>query len=138
MLNNADYRYGSAALATLSDARKAGLLNQTALSLFVGFMGDTPLWYSGMGGVLLVAGARGGKLRDLLGYNICHSICRSTMLILDMKGELAAVSADQTPDRKHCIYWNPLGLHGLGRRRIARPTAFLVRHEFLPSFLISH
>src|SRR3546814_16392738 len=40
------------------------------------------------------------------------------MVILDMKGELAAISQDQTPDRKHCIYWNPVVLCGLPQNSI--------------------
>jgi type IV secretion system protein VirD4 len=46
------------------------------------------------------------------------------MVILDMKGELAAISRDQTPDKKYCIYWNPMGLHGLARHRI-NPVDYL-------------
>ena len=33
-------------------------------------------------------------------------------------GERAAISQDQTPDQKFCLYWNPFGLHGLPRHRI--------------------
>ena len=42
----------------------------------------------------------------------------ASMLVLDMKGELAAISQDQTADRKHCIYWNPAGLHDLPQMSI--------------------
>ena len=45
------------------------------------------------------------------------------MVILDMKGELAAISVDQTPNGKYCVYWNPCGLHGLGQDRI-NPTSY--------------
>jgi len=116
--NNQDQRFGSASFATERDLRAAGMFEKKPNSILFGFFGKQPLYYSSMGGVLLVAGARGGKLRDILAYNICSGICASTMLILDMKGELAAISRDQTTDKKFCIYWNPQGLHGLPQHRI--------------------
>jgi type IV secretion system protein VirD4 len=94
------------------------MFTQTPDSLLIGFMGKRPLWYRGAGGVLLTAGARGGKLTTVLAYNICVGIYTPSMLILDMKGELAAISQDQTPDRKHCFYWNPANLHGLPQHKI--------------------
>ena len=42
MINNADYRFGSAAFATKNDARRAGMLKQTDTSLFVGFKEGDP------------------------------------------------------------------------------------------------
>ena len=73
----------------------------------------------------MVAGARAGKLRDILAYNICSGVMAGvTLLILDMQGEQAAIAQDQTPDRKHCIYWNPHGLHGLPQHKI-NPVAHL-------------
>lgn len=83
-----------------------------------------PVWGSQPGGVLAVAGARGGKLSDFLGYNICSGICTTSMVVLDMKGELAAISQNQTPDKKHNIYINPVAMHGLGQNRV-NPTDFL-------------
>ncbi len=118
MHDNEIDRFGSAAFADQRDIARAGLLKQMPHSLFIGFFHGRPLWYSGMGGLLLTAGARSGKLRDVLGYNLCSGIHAPSMLILDMKGELAAISRDQTPDAKFCIYWNPAGLHGLPRHRI--------------------
>ena len=118
MIDNETYRYGSAAFAEERDIASAGLFHQQPNSLLLGFHGKQPLWYSGMGGLLLTAGARGGKLRDCLAYNICSGVFTLSMLILDMKGELAAISQDQTPDRKFCIYWNPSSLHGLPQHRI--------------------
>ena len=122
--NDSDTRYGSAAFCDESDIRKAGMFKQKPHSLLVGFTGKRALWYSGAGGLILIAGARGGKLRDILAYNICAGIHAPSMLILDMKGELAAIGQDQTPDNKHCIYWNPCGLHGLPQHRI-NPLAYV-------------
>lgn len=122
--DNESNRFGSAAFSTGDDLRRAGMLTQTPDSLLVGFHGNKPIWYNGAGGVLLVAGARGGKLSTNLGYNCCSGIHKNSMLILDMKGELAAISQDQTPDRKHCIFWNPFGLHGLVQHRI-NPVGYI-------------
>ena len=84
-----------------------------------GFFGGRPLWYAGDGGILQVAGARAGKLTDILAQNICSGVLGgATLLILDVKGELAAISQDQTPDEKFCLTWNPFGLHGLPHHRL--------------------
>lgn len=116
--NNEIDRFGSAAFADRNAIARAGLFEQRPDSLLVGFLGDKPLWYDGAGGALLVAGARGGKLRDILAYNICTGIFAHSMVILDLKGELAAISQNQTADGKFCAYWNPVALHGLPRDRI--------------------
>ncbi|MBO6688186.1 MAG: type IV secretory system conjugative DNA transfer family protein [Henriciella sp.] len=117
-LENETNRFGSAAFSGEADARRAGLFDQRSDSLLIGFIGKRPIFYSGAGGLLLTAGARGGKLRDLLAYNLCVGIHTPSMLVLDMKGELAAISQDQTADSKHCIYWNPAGLHDLPQMSI--------------------
>ena len=117
-LDNEHNRFGSAGFSDERTVRQAGLFEQRPGSLLIGFLGSRALWYDGDGGLLLTAGARGGKLTTLLAYNICAGIHTPSMLVLDMKGELAAVSQDQTPDRKYCIYWNPAGLHGLPQHRI--------------------
>lgn len=121
------FRFGSARFSTLSDLKAAGMLRRSPSSVFLGFLEGAPIWHDGDGGLLMVAGARSGKLRDVLAYNICSGVCpASTMLILDVKGELAAISRDQTPDAKFCYYWNPLGLHGLPQHRI-NPVGYLRR-----------
>jgi type IV secretion system protein VirD4 len=94
------------------------MFTQQPHSLLTGFMGTRPIWDSGDGGLLLVAGARGGKLRDILAYNLCAGIHTPSMLVLDLKGELAAISQNQTADGKRCIYWNAGALHDLPQHRI--------------------
>lgn len=117
--DNEAARFGSAAFASEQQIAEAGIFTKADDALLIGFVGDRPIFYSGAGGMLCTAGARGGKLATLLGYNLCHGFaCNSTFVVLDMKGELAAISQDQTPDEKFCIYWNPLGLHGLIQHRI--------------------
>ena len=117
--DNASQPFGSARFAGPQEAAAGGLFARQPHSLLVGFMGNQPLWYSGMGGLLSVAGPRSGKGRDLLLYNICQGIHPETMIILDIKGgELAAVSRNQTGDRKFCIYWNPRKVNGLPSHRI--------------------
>ncbi len=119
-------RFGSAEFADIYDVAKAGMFKQKPNSLFVGFYGKRPLWYDGAGGVLLVAGARGGKLRDMLAYNLCSGICLGPIVVLDVKGELAAISQNQTADNKGNIYANPTGLHGLPQHRI-NPVDYLTK-----------
>lgn len=121
---NSINRYGSANFATPFEIAKADMFKQTPDSLFIGFCGRRRIYYSGAGGVLLTAGARGGKLRDLLSYNLLPGTCTTNIVCLDMKGELGAISQDQTPDGKFCIYWNALRLHDLPHHRI-NPVDFL-------------
>lgn len=118
ILRNQEYRYGSAAFATEHQIAKAGMFKQHPNSVLVGFHGRKPIFYDGMSGLLLIAGARGGKGRDVLVYNICHGICQSSMVIFDPKGELYAVSQNQAPDGKETLCWNPHGLHGFPQNRI--------------------
>lgn len=117
-LDNEANRFGSAGFSGEVDLRRAGLFERRAGSLLIGFAGKRPIFYDGDGGLLLTAGARGGKLTTIIAYNLCAGIHAPSMLVLDMKGELAAISQDQTSDFKHCIYWNPAGLHGLPQMRI--------------------
>ncbi|MFC3229150.1 type IV secretory system conjugative DNA transfer family protein [Marinibaculum pumilum] len=117
-ISNEDRPFGSARFAGPEEAARAGMFRQQRGSLLVGFLGPRPLWYSDMGGLLLIAGARSGKLRDILAYNVCPGTCLHSMLILDMKGELAAISLNQTSDRKFCGYWSPIPLHGIRGNRI--------------------
>ena len=117
--SNADLPFGSARFAEPEEIARAGLFTRESHSLLVGFIGNQPLWYSDMGGLLSVAGPRSGKGRDLLLYNICQGIHAPTMIVLDIKGgELAAVSRNQTGDRKFCIYWNPRQVNSLPAHRI--------------------
>lgn len=122
---NDRHPFGSAGFASHADLHAAGMLQQTGTSLFLGFHQGQPLWYDRPGGLLLVGGARSGKLRDVLAYNLCNGIfTHGSMLALDLKAELSAISLDQTPDGKHCHYWNPLGLHGIRQDRV-NPVDYL-------------
>ncbi|MCK5750349.1 MAG: type IV secretory system conjugative DNA transfer family protein, partial [Oricola sp.] len=118
MIDNEEFRFGSAGFADAQAIARAGLYRQQPNSMFVGFFEGKPLWYSGAGGMLLTAGARGGKLRDILAYNLCFGIYTFSSIILDQKGELAALSQDQTPDGKFCFYWNAAALCGLPQHHI--------------------
>ncbi len=116
-MDHANNRFGSASFATRRDLKKAGFFRKQRGSLFCGFWKNKPLWYSGAGGWLITAGARSGKLRDLLAYNLCHSICQQNYVYLDVKGELSAISRDATPDGRYCYHWNPYFLHSFGCNR---------------------
>lgn len=116
--HNADYPFGSARFAEPEEIKRAGYFTREPHSLLVGFFRGYPLWYSGMGGGAAFCGARGGKGTCLIVMNCCAGIHSPSMIILDIKGELAAITRDQTPDRKFCLYWNPHGLLGLPQHRI--------------------
>ncbi len=119
--DNEDYRFGRAGPVQDDDLDAAGFFTASPQSLLIGYSGKRRIFWNGAGGLLLLAGARSGKLRDVLAYNLCGDFFSYTMLILDMKGELAAISRGCL-DR--CIYWNPAGLHGLPQDRI-NPTSYL-------------
>ena len=116
--DNEIYRFGSAAFADEDDVRRAGMFDKTVESIFVGFIEGRSVYWNGPGGVLVTAGARGGKLRDLLCFSICEGGYGGTAVILDPKGELYAISRKQTQPVKHCIPWNPHRLNGVGSARI--------------------
>ncbi|KCZ89728.1 type IV secretory system conjugative DNA transfer family protein [Hyphomonas jannaschiana] len=111
--NNARDRFGSAGFANTAMIERADGFTQTPGALFTGFFKGRPLWYDGAGGCILVAGARGGKLRDWLAYNVCPGICRHTQVILDPKCEIAPISQNQIEDCKHTLHWNPARLNGM-------------------------
>lgn len=116
--NNADHPFGSARFAGPEEIARAGLFTRQPHSLLVGFFQGRGVWYSDIAGGAAFAGPRAGKGNSLIAQNICSGIHTPSMVILDIKGELAAISRDQTPDRKFCLYWNAQGLHGLPRHRI--------------------
>lgn len=124
MKDNAEYRYGSASFATYRDFKRAGMFKQEKNSLLIGFYGKNPLWYSGDGGWLICGGARSGKLRDLLAYNICAGIYSPSSVVLDPKGEATYIAQNQTADGKFQINWNPASLHNLPAHRI-NPIGYL-------------
>jgi len=131
--DNEQDRYGSAGFIEPEHTSLVPHYSKSKDALFVGLIGKRKLYWNGMGGVLLVAGARGGKLRDILAYSILDGMYGGTLLILDMKGELAAISQKQTRGRKHCIYWNPAALHGLPQSRINPVDYIHTRNPMLVS-----
>ncbi len=85
------YRHGSARFAGPREVRRAGYYKFTPNSIFIGFdPRGRPLFWNRPGGVLLVAGARSGKLRDILAYSLCWSFAGS-MILVDPKGEMACI-----------------------------------------------
>ncbi len=118
MIDNAQYRFGKAEFAKAEHLRAAGLFDKTDLSIFVGFFDGRPVYFHGPAGMVVTAGARAGKMRDFLAHNILTGNCLNSLIMLDLKGEGAAISQDQTADRKFCGYWNPAALHNLPQDRI--------------------
>ena len=67
-------------------------------------------------------------MRDILAYTLCKGICDGrTIIVLDPKGELAAISRDQILGEgkaKKVITFNPRALHDLPQHRI-NPVGYL-------------
>lgn len=124
--DNEANRFGSSELATVRDIKRAGLFEERSGSIFIGFVGNQPIFYSGLGGVSLIAGARAGKLITYLAYLACSGFTKHNLVFLDIKGEIAAISQDQRSDGKFCYYWNPSALHGLPQHRI-NPFDYLIK-----------
>ena len=78
-------RYGSARFATLKEL----LSYRTARGFYIG----AGLFYHKAGHILTVAGTRAGKAVNLILYNLLMNLFRGSWVIIDPKGELAAISA---------------------------------------------
>jgi type IV secretion system protein VirD4 len=111
-------RFGSSRFATEAELEAAGLFKQHPHSIFIGFFYGRPVYFHGPSGMVCTAGARAGKMKDFLSYNILSGTCLQSLIMLDLKGEGAAISRDQTADNKYCGYWNPAALHDLPQDRI--------------------
>ncbi len=122
--DNAANRFGSSRFARYEDLKKAGLFKQRPESFYVGLFEGHPVFFHGPAGLTIVAGARAGKMRDVICRNLLCGTCLHTLMMLDPKGEGAYLSQDQTADGKFCGYWNPVGLHGLPQDRI-NPVDYL-------------
>lgn len=116
--NNAEDRHGSSMWAETSHLAMAGLFDQQPMSIFVGYFHGRRVFFHGPAGLTITAGARAGKFRDILCRNLLSGTCQHTIIMLDLKGEGAYVSQDQTRDGKSLGYWNPASLHGLPQDRI--------------------
>ncbi len=116
--DNEENRFGSSRFAQYDDLQRAGLFEQRPESFFVGYFESRAVWFHGPAGLSLVAGARAGKMRDVLCRNLLTGTGLQTIMMLDPKGEGAYLSQNQTADGKFCGYWNPVGLHGLPQDRI--------------------
>ena len=112
---NEHQRFGSARFATGDEVAAAGMFKNSANAAFVGFVEDRPIYHSGAGGMLTCAGARSGKLRDVLSFNVCRGGFDGTLVVLDPKAEMSALSRLLLHP---AYYWNPRRLHGLPYHRI--------------------
>jgi type IV secretion system protein VirD4 len=82
------------------------MFKQTEAAIYCGLFEGQPLFYNSDGGAIIIGGARSGKLTTILAQNICHGIgSGASNLILDMKGELAAISVDQIPTIRLMTAW---------------------------------
>ncbi|GAB5449603.1 type IV secretory system conjugative DNA transfer family protein [Gymnodinialimonas sp.] len=116
--DNASNRFGSTRPATYDELLRAGLFEQHPHSIFLGFFEGREVYTHGPAGTVVTAGARSGKLRDLLIFNLLSGTCLTSSVTLDPKGEAAYIAQDQTADGKFIATWNPTGWHGLPQDRI--------------------
>ncbi|MEM7729679.1 MAG: type IV secretory system conjugative DNA transfer family protein [Pseudomonadota bacterium] len=124
--DNARNRFGSAAWAGAHHIDAARLFDQRPESIYVGLFGGRPVYHHGPAGLSIVAGARAGKMRDVLARNLLTGTCLNSLIFLDLKGEGAAISQDQSTDGKSCAYWAPAGLHGPMLADRINPLDYLV------------
>ncbi|MEO1042990.1 MAG: type IV secretory system conjugative DNA transfer family protein [Pseudomonadota bacterium] len=107
--NPEDDRFGTAGFASGNDVRRADLRDPSGVP--VGFKDGSLLKLGGDALLITVGGAGSGKLRDLLSYALCMGPS-SPMIVLDPRGELAAISIHTLAPRGVYGYcWNPLGMH---------------------------
>lgn len=113
MRHNEQYRYGSASWSSEAELRRAGMLGGKGLQ--IGYWGNTPLSLDTDAPSITIAGAGGGKMRDLLALAVANN-AGERMFILDPRGEIAAVTMPNFALYKsHAYTWNPCGIAGLAQ-----------------------
>ena len=129
IFKNEKDHHGSAEWARQRDISKAGMFSRSGQNIFLGFSGRRKIYAPGQGGILTVAAPRSGKLTTQLVWNVCgKDTFNHSVLLLDPKGEIAAISQNQMWNRKRAIFWNPAALHGLPQHRI-NPTGHMYKHS---------
>lgn len=127
-------RYGSARFT--NERETAPFTSNKALSgtgFFMGWEGDRTLFYNGPGHFLLTAGTRSGKGVSSIIPNLLLDSLQSSWVVIDPKGENAAVAASALRDRKkNVILLNPWQL--LQDEFVAR--GFEGNHSFNPLSLL--
>ncbi|MEM9972093.1 MAG: type IV secretory system conjugative DNA transfer family protein [Pseudomonadota bacterium] len=123
--DNERNRFGSTEWAQAFHLDDAGLYEQRDESIYVGLFGGRPVYHHGPAGLSIVAGARAGKMRDVLARNLLTGTCLNSLIFLDLKGEGAFLSQNQTADGKYCAYWAPAGLQGILPQDRINPVDYL-------------
>ena len=112
---NEQHRFGSASFATDEQVNTAAVLQDGGPQ--VAIWGNRRLGLNGDAPKISFAGAGTGKTRDLLSYVVCDSPGQR-MLVLDPRGELAAISRHvHAMHGEYAWHWNPMGLCGLPQNR---------------------
>lgn len=93
--HNPEHPFGSAGFALLEEVRAAGFFTQSPTGIYCGRLHDQPLFFNSDAPILLEAGPRSGKLTDILAFTICRGGYSGSAVILDVKGELAAIYQQQ-------------------------------------------
>nr|WP_321361401.1 type IV secretory system conjugative DNA transfer family protein [uncultured Hyphomonas sp.] len=116
--NNEHFRFGSAGLATEKMVADAGGFDIGQETQFAGMFCGRKMGYSGLAGGIVVAGARSGKLRDWLVYNLCVGASHLNRVILDVKAEAFFIANLLAAEGRYNIVWNPSRIEGLPCHRI--------------------
>lgn len=120
--SNEHVPYGRSAFVSEAELEAAGLFTYSEDAIYAGKAFGRKLWIRSPGGALLCAGARSGKLTDIIAQIVSSGVLpKSSMLILDPRGEIACVTLNQVADKKHVIHFNPHGLHsafGIQQQRL--------------------
>jgi len=108
---NEEFRYGSARWAEADEIAHAGLFRETGLPF--GYFENRLMRLQSDAPRICVAGAGGGKLRDLLGFVLCLP-CSMPMAVLDPRGELWSVSMPTLAAQNIYGYcWAPFSRDGI-------------------------
>ena len=103
---------GSARMGKRADLREAGVLRRTPQSVYCGMFKNRPAFYGGDRHIITVGASRKGKDTGLLVPNLMH--LRRSIVVIDPKAELAAITARARAKMGKIIVINPFGLLGLG------------------------
>ena len=107
---NPERTQANAGFATDSDLKRAGYYKPGGIRIGLSPDGKRPLFYHGAGHLLLACAARSGKAFTVLVALILSLPRKTSLLIIDPKGELTCICAHFLARSRKVIVLNPYGL----------------------------
>lgn len=105
--SNEDRPFGSATWADPREAQKLGMLKPSRTASYIGHLNGRPLRHHGEGGAVMIAGARAGKGACILVQNLIDGMMPGrSLVVLSTKGDLPAITLNQTGCGKAVYVWN--------------------------------